>query len=133
MLGVLMANALEDERLRGVSFTAVVPVPLYFLREREREFNQASLLAYEVAKKLNLPVEACLKRVKPTSMQARANRQARIKNLQGAFAIKKGYRCSGNYLLIDDVFTTGSTADECSKVLLKSGARGIWVLAAARS
>ena len=133
LLGEFLALALKDERLQEISFTAVVPVPLYFLREREREFNQARHLADEVARRLKLPVANVLKRTKSTSMQARASRRDRIKNLQGSFRMKRDYRCSGNYLLIDDVFTTGSTADECAKTLIKSGASGVWVVTAARS
>lgn len=132
LLGHLLAVALKDERLQGISFSAIVPVPLYFSREREREFNQARLLADEVAQQLNLPVNELLKRIKPTSMQARSSRQERIENLQGAFSMKQARSCPGNYLLVDDVFTTGSTVNECAKVLLEGGAAGVWVIAAAR-
>ncbi|HLB33795.1 MAG: hypothetical protein A3F67_07950 [Verrucomicrobia bacterium RIFCSPHIGHO2_12_FULL_41_10] len=132
VMGEFIDVALNEERLQGVLFSAVVPVPLYRLREREREFNQARLIAEEVAGRLLCPVENLLQRVKPTSMQALSDRKQRIQNLKGAFAIKSHQLLSGNYLLVDDVLTTGSTLDECAKVLLQAGASKVWAVTVAR-
>jgi len=133
VLGELIEGAISDERLESVIFEAVVPVPLHPYREREREFNQARLLAREVALRSQLPVKDCLCRIKPTWTQVHSDRQERIENLRGAFALKKKWVLSGNYLLVDDVLTTGSTLDACAKVLLEAGADGVWAVTVARS
>lgn len=133
VMGELIGIAMQDERLRGINFEAVVPVPLHPLREREREFNQARLLAREVAIQARCPMKELLRRIKPTSTQVCSDRKERIENLRGAFALKKAHMLSGNYLLVDDVLTTGSTLDECAKVLLHAGAGSVWAVTVARS
>lgn len=132
LLSTMLSEGLEDERLKGIPFTAVVPVPLYSLRQREREFNQARLLADELAQQLKLPVHDILLRIKATSHQARATRKVREENLKNAFKIKKRNRCQGSYLLIDDVLTTGSTAHECANVLREAGADKVIIITVAR-
>lgn len=133
VLGELLSVALEDLRLRQVFFEAVVPVPLHRLREREREFNQAHLLAQEVAHRLQRPLKPLLKCFRATSYQARSNRNERIKNRKGLFFLKKQQQLSGSYLLVDDVLTTGATLDAAAKVLLDAGASGVWAVTVARS
>jgi len=132
-LGELTLIALQDKRLQDVTFTAVVPVPLHPRRAREREFNQARLLAEDVAMHLQSPLQELLRRSKPTATQVHSDRKERIKNLKNAFALKKQCTLSGNYLLVDDVLTTGSTLDACAKVLREAGADGIWAVTVARS
>jgi len=128
----LIVKALQDKRLREINFDAVVPVPLYPVRERERGFNQALPLAKMVAKQKNVPLRLLLKRVAPTSFQAASGREKRLKNLTGAFALRSPVLLRGNYLLVDDVLTTGATLDECAKVLLQAGAEGVWAMTLAR-
>jgi ComF family protein len=132
-MGELIECAMHDERLGGISFEAIVPVPLHPRREREREFNQARLLAQEVALRSRIPVKDFLRRVKPTWTQVHSDRRERIENLRDAFALKKKCALSGNYLLVDDVLTTGSTLDACAKILLEAGADGVWAVTVARS
>ncbi len=133
VLGELLALTLRDKRLQGVSFEAIVPVPLYRLREREREFNQALLLAQEVAFQLKRPLRQILCCTQATASQARLDRKERIKNRTGKFALKKNQSLSGNYLLVDDVLTTGATLDVCARVLLEAGASGVWAATVARA
>lgn len=133
VLGEFLALALRDERLHGVTFEAVVPVPVYRLREREREFNQALLLAQEVACQLKRPLRQVLSCTQATLSQARLDRNERIKNREGKFALKKNQPLLGNYLLVDDVLTTGATLDACARVLLEAGASGVWAVTVARS
>ena len=133
LMSELIEVALKDSRLQGIVFSAVVPVPLYYLRERERGFNQAFLLAQEVALRCEVPLCSLLKRVQPTSFQASSDRNERLKKCAGAFALKKDHALSGNYLLVDDVLTTGSTLDECAKMLLQAGACNVWAVTVARS
>ncbi len=133
VLGELLAVALRDQRLQEIPFEAIVPVPLYRLREREREFNQALLLAQEVAFQLKRPLSQLLCCIQVTSSQARSDRNERIKNRDGIFAMKKLQLLSGNYLLVDDVLTTGATLDSCARVLLEAGASGVWAVTVARA
>lgn len=133
VMGELLSQTLQEERLVGLHFEAIVPVPLYPLREREREFNQARLLAYEVALQLQLPMKDLLCRIKPTLTQVHSDRRARINNLKKAFRLKKPSSLSGNYLLVDDVLTTGSTLDECAHVLRSAGAKRVWAVTVART
>lgn len=132
LLKKLIVMALDDERLKNISFSAVVPIPLHGLRERERGFNQALPLAKEIARQKNLPLQPLVKRVTATSFQAGFNREKRLKNLENAFALRRPLQLHGNYLLVDDVLTTGTTLSECAKVLLEGGASGVWGVTLAR-
>lgn len=132
VMGEIMSRTLQDQRLDGLTFEAVIPVPLHPHREREREFNQARLLAEEIAGRSPFPMKDLLCRIKPTLTQVHSDRQKRIENLKGAFALKKKQALCGNYLLVDDVLTTGSTLDACAKVLRDAGADGVWAVTIAR-
>ena len=112
----------------------LVPVPLHPRRLRERRFNQSAELARTLSKLSGLPCRDLLRRTRYTTAQAALSRKERLKNLAGAFSLKKraALPSHGNLLLIDDVFTTGSTAHECATVLKKAGAQRIIVLTVAR-
>ncbi len=112
----------------------LVPVPLHPRRFRERRFNQSAELARTLSKLSGLPCQDLLRRTRYTTAQANLTRKERLKNLAGAFTLQRKARlpAHGNILLIDDVFTTGSTAHECATVLKKAGAQRIIVLTAAR-
>lgn len=107
----------------------VIGVPLSKEGYRERGYHQAVLIAKEVAKGLGLPVfKNVLKKIRHTPAQSSLPREARLENLRGAFGIFKKEKIKGKtILLIDDVFTTGSTADEVSKTLLRAGAKEVYV------
>ncbi|OIO19647.1 MAG: hypothetical protein COY69_01325 [Candidatus Magasanikbacteria bacterium CG_4_10_14_0_8_um_filter_32_14] len=97
-------------------------VPLHHRRYVERGFNQAEKIALVIGKILDKPTENLLKRVRYTEPQAKFKRQERLTNLQDAFAFdNKNVFVGKNILLVDDVFTTGSTIQECAKVLKNSG------------
>ena len=101
----------------------IVPVPLHPKRLSERGFNQAGVLARELGRKIKTPVspEALLRKNR-TSPQARLKRNERLKNVKGAFEISDDRKVrGGRILLIDDVFTTGTTLSECAKVLKARG------------
>ena len=109
---------------------AVVPVPLYIKREKKRGFNQATLLSSQFESVLNIPVISNnLVRLKNTPTQTKLTKIERKNNLDKAFKVldKKEFK-GKNVLLIDDVFTTGATTDECSKVLKSVGVKNIYVL-----
>lgn len=109
-------------------------VPLSRSKLREREFNQSQLLAEEIAKKFNKKISKNnLRKVVPTPAQAKLKRDERLSNLKNVFKIKEPSLFKGkSILLIDDVFTTGSTMNECSRVLKETGAKKIYGLVLAR-
>lgn len=115
------------------SIDAVVPVPLHKERERERGFNQAELLAGVVANRFHRPVlRKALARIRRTPPQAGKPRE-RMRNVRGAFAVGNPETVKDRtLLLVDDVFTTGATVNECAKVLMKAGAQGVFVYTLAR-
>ena len=114
----------------------VIPVPLYAARERERGFNQATLLASAVAGGAGLPLDTwSLSRVAHSGRhRAGMDARARRESVEGAFAVARARLVRGrSVLLVDDVFTTGATASACARVLLDAGARAVFVLTAART
>ncbi len=131
VLGGLLAKRLKEQR--NWEYSAIVAVPLHKKRQRERGFNQAALLASTVAARLDVPVlPDALARTKETSVQAGLGRQERFANLRQAFHIKDKEGIKGKrIILVDDIFTTGSTVNECSRVLLEAGAEKVYVLTVA--
>lgn len=113
----------------------IIPVPLHPKRFRWRGFNQAELLAENLAKRFDLPMErSVLLRSKNNIPQAEIKeRRARLENIRGAFASSESPKLKNKtIILVDDVCTTAGTLSECAKVLKKSGAREIWGAVAAR-
>jgi len=103
-------------------YDIIIPVPIHFLRERQRGYNQSRLLADSLAKRMQIPVkENVLVKVLNTPPQSTLGRGGRQENLKGAFRVKK--QVSGlKILLVDDVMTTGSTLEQCGKALMDAGA-----------
>jgi len=110
----------------------IVPVPLHPRKERERGYNQTALLAAAFARAAGgtTRVELLLKRVIDTPSQTAFDRQARRENLKNAFALRSGTTLTpaSPYILIDDVFTTGSTLNSCAGVLRRAGALNLRVV-----
>lgn len=118
------------------SFDYITSVPLHRSKMRTRGYNQAELLAKCLSRKLSIPYADALKRTVKTTKQSQQSRDERRKNLQGAFALKSPHKNksikNSRVLLVDDVYTTGSTADECSKTLLNFGVSKVYVITIAR-
>lgn len=139
LLGWLLRDAGGDARLQGREFEALVPVPLHPIRRRQRGFNQAHLLAEQLRLRFGprpLPVREILRRVRDTGSQTRLSRAGRQRNLRGAFELRRAWRsrvAGRSFLLVDDVFTTGSTLDECARVLKQAGAAEVWAVALVRA
>ena len=116
-------------------FSVIMPVPLHRKRLRERGFNQAVILAREIAKRFSLPLDfLTLKRAVFTAPQVGLGREERSVNVRGAFAVRKPERMAGKrILLVDDVYTTGSTLTECARTLLKAEADSVAVLTLAKA
>jgi len=120
--------------LEDCSSDLIVPVPLHKSRERERGFNQALELSKPLGKMANLPVFAStLARIRPTRVQAGLSRRERRMNINGAFDLLETKSVEGKIvLLVDDVFTTGATLNECARILKKNGAQRVNVLTLTR-
>lgn len=112
----------------------LMPVPLHWRRILKRKYNQASLLAKSLAKKYQKEYfPLILIRCKFTKSQGHLSPKERKKNVKGVFKIKNANKIKDkSVLLIDDVFTTGATVNECTKVLLKAGAKSVDVLTIAK-
>lgn len=120
----------------------VIPVPLYRIKRRRRGFNHAERIATALAGELKRSDKAhrwtmargALRRQKPTESQSRLSPEGRRRNLRGAFAVPDARRIRDRVvLLVDDIYTTGATASACSQVLLRAGAKEVWVATVART
>lgn len=116
---------------RDEAFDLIAPVPLHWLRQWQRGFNQSDLLARALAKHCGLPVWRALQRVRGTASQAGLSHTGRRKNVNAAFACRRDLN-GKSVLLIDDVLTTGATAAACASALKRAGARHVAVLTVAR-
>ncbi len=104
----------------------IVPVPLHRRRLAQRGFNQSEELAQLLSQELKVPVQNILIRKKETKQQAKLEKIGRIKNVKNAFVLLKNFDVEKkNILLLDDVFTTGLTLDECARVFKEHGARTV--------
>jgi len=140
LLGEYLANTIQQIQpaFSGAS-PIVVPVPLYRGKRRQRGFNQAELIARVALKRLaargvKLEIKPrLLKRQRATSSQTGLTRHQRRANLRGAFVVKDRAAIDGrDILVVDDVFTTGTTVSECSRLLMRAGARRVFVVTVAR-
>lgn len=130
-LARLMISALPQ----GIDADVIIPVPLHPARLRAREFNQSLLLADQLSHHLARPVSAThLVRIAATDPQTTLSRQARLRNLRKAFEVRRPHDLAEkSILLVDDVFTTGTTLNECAKSLRNAGAGPVFALTLART
>lgn len=117
-------------------FNLILPVPIYISKLREREYNQSAILGCELSKALGCEYDPfTLKKIKDTppqiSLETTGDRKRNVRNFFYVSDVKKIRNKS--VLLVDDVFTTGSTVNECSRVLLKAGATSVQVLTLMRA
>ncbi len=132
LVNVLFANDTVREAIRKLDL--VIPVPLHKDRLKQRGYNQALLLAREVSKKTGIRVEDHnLRRIRSTLPQVGLGRKERTRNVKGAFRLWKPDTIKEkNLLLLDDVFTTGNTLNECALELKKKGAAKVVAVTIAR-
>ena len=129
-LGDYLARALPSAQ----AFDLVTPMPLHWRRRWERGFNQAELLAREIARRWRAPFDSVARRVRFTAPQAGLTHAQRRLNVRGAFTVKRGVRLDGlRVLLVDDVLTTGASAGACARALKRAGAAHVALLALARA
>ena len=115
--------------VQGIEDPLCIPVPLHWTRLFMRTYNQAGLLACEIAKRHQwIYAPSLLVRKRRTPSQGHLSKKQREKNINNAFAISKGKKealLGKTIVLVDDVFTTGVTLTACSKTLLKAGAKEV--------
>lgn len=134
-LAPFLAQALQDDPVLCLfQPDCLVPVPLHRARLRKRGFNQSSLLSAELCALSGVPTRELLLRTRNTAPQVGLKGEARARNVHGAFAMRQAkIQLSGErVLLVDDVFTTGSTLHEAARVLLQAGASEVCALTLAR-
>lgn len=111
------------------NISVIIPIPLNKKKKKYRGYNQAELIADELGKHMDLPVEKeKLIRVKHTKPQKALNDRERRANIKGAFYWKGRSLTGQNILLIDDIYTTGNTVDEAARILKKAGACKVYFL-----
>ncbi|MDI2141636.1 MULTISPECIES: ComF family protein [unclassified Pseudomonas] len=132
VLGQYLQHRFDEGLLRP---DALLPVPLANKRLRQRGFNQAAMLARWLGKQLDLPCEEnVLRRIQDTSAQQALDAKARKRNLRNAFDLLPDARIQGRHLaLVDDVLTTGATAQALARLLMDAGAARVDVYCLART
>ena len=119
----------HGEKIKKWNCEVMIPVPIHPSRRRKRGFNQAEEIAVRLKYFLNIPIDcSILKRVKKTLPQKELNNRERMENLTKAFIAKKTENSYKRVLLIDDIFTTGSTAEVCTRALKSEGVQFVYVL-----
>ena len=125
--GQKMAEVL-GEKIKTLHADAIIPVPMYKGKEKKRGFNQASLLARELSYHLNIPVyENIIIREKSTKIMRSLGARERENNLKKAFKMVPNSVKLYDVIIVDDIYTTGSTADAVAKVMRESGVRRVFV------
>ena len=114
----------------------LIPIPLHKKKLRSRSFNQAEVIARVIASEFSIPLkDDILLRARATRSQTEINPLERKLNILGAFRVKDSARtdiCGKVIILVDDVYTSGSTINECARVLRKSGAKEVWGITLAK-
>lgn len=140
-LGKMLADEIKTKHPHLADKSArynLVPTPLHFMRQNWRGFNQSEILCKSLANKLKLPTNNYLVRSKWTKTQKDLKKEARKANVENVFSVSpkilnpNSYILNSNFILVDDVATTGSTLLEAVKVLKQSGAKNVWCLTVAK-
>lgn len=118
-----------ESAIRRWKVSLIIPIPLYRKRRRQRGYNQSGLVAKKLGQLLNIPVdEKSLVRIRNTDPQKKMNVRGRKTNLRHAFKVKKTFRPVPSVLIVDDIYTTGSTIDCAARELKKAGVQKVYFL-----
>ncbi|QSX05059.1 ComF family protein [Sedimentibacter sp. zth1] len=134
LFGKLLVDYMID--IDYTNFDFIISVPLHKIKQRKRGYNQSELIAKYISKKFSIPYLDILKRVNNTTKQSNLSASSRQINLKNAFAIKSNRFLNTikgkKILIVDDIFTTGTTINECSKILLTNGTSNVFGLTISR-
>lgn len=124
----------ERDAGQAQDYDRVLPVPLHLSRLRWRGFNQSLILARAIGQRIDTPIDPwLLGRTRPTPPQTELSREERRANVRGAFGVNTPALARGKrFLLVDDVYTSGATVEECARTLYQNGARSVDVFTLAR-
>lgn len=126
--GRVMGEELKDY-IKASGVSAIIPVPIHKNRRKKRGYNQAELLAYEISRYCGVKVlDNYLIRCGETTAQKGLSSLERLKNLENTFNVSQDMIQLDKVMLVDDIFTTGSTIEACSRVLLKSGVSRVYAV-----
>jgi ComF family protein len=128
----LIEEKIEKEK---IEFDLIIPVPLHWKKEFLRGFNQSALIGNYISKKLGKKMyQNILIKSKNTKSQTELNEKERKENVKNSFKIKRNDLIKDkSILLIDDVYTTGATTEECKKILINGGAKKVIIITLAKS
>jgi ComF family protein len=137
-LGKALGRLMTEHEYRDFTirnYSLIIPVPLHTKKLKERGFNQSLILARELSIHFSIPLDfSLLKRTIHREPQTMLKKKERLVNVKGAFEIKSAEKIKGEkILLVDDVYTTGSTVKECSRMLIRNEAAEVAVLTLART
>ena len=128
----IFGKELADEfefQIQRWGIEAIIPIPLHRSKIRKRGYNQTELLAKQLSECIGIPMEKdVLYRIKKTRPLKEMDGEQRHRNLQGAFAVSKAWNPCQNILLIDDIYTTGSTIERAAGILKKAGVENVYFL-----
>ncbi len=113
--------------------TTIIFVPMFKKKEKQRGFNQAELIARKVGEITNREVLPLLEKIKDTPSQTELDKEERMSNVKDSFRRKERVNCYNNILLVDDVWTSGATMQECCKTLKRSGVKRVFGFTLART
>lgn len=130
MFGYKMVNKLKKEKL--IDFDAIIPVPIHKSKMLTRGYNQSELLAKFISFKIDVPMIKLIKRHKDTKPQSDLSVQNRWTNIYGAFKLIDMPSGINKVLLVDDIYTTGATLNECSLLLKENGIKKVTCITIAR-
>ncbi len=125
-----------EEYFQKMDINMLTFVPLHSIRLKERGFNQSEQLARKLSYYIGIPINDTLERVKYTEKQSKQNKKERLQHIRDSFEVKESSLPSisnKNMLIIDDIYTTGATINECSRILKKAGANKVYSLTLARA
>ena len=134
LASLIIEHLTRVNALGKISDFSLISAPLHIKKMKQRGYNQSEELAKELSKNLVLPfLKDILLKIKPTRTQTELKKEERNKNIRNAFLCAKPDLIKNkNILLVDDVFTSGATMEECAKVLKNAGAKEVWGVAVAR-
>ncbi len=131
---LIVTHLINLDKVENFQDYILVPIPLHKKKLKKRGFNQASEIAKELSENLKIPVfNDALIKTKQTPAQVELKKEEREENIKGVFLCRKPELVMGKkILLIDDILTTGSTIEQCARLLKKAGAKEVWGVVVAR-